>query len=81
MYLAVNPPTKLRIVWNPLGGGGPEIPANAATHFYPGDRYVDVVGNDMYTSNGVYSAQKNEALYAFAREPAGVPRVHDPAGA
>ena len=65
--LAVNPTTKLRIIWNPLGGGGPDIPANAATRFYPGDRYVDVVGNDMYTSNGVYSAQKNEALYAFAR--------------
>ncbi len=65
--LAENPTSKLRVIWNPLGGGGPDIPANAATRFYPGDRYVDVVGNDMYTSNGVYSAQKNEALYAFAR--------------
>ena len=65
--LAENPRSELRIVWNPLGGGGPDIPANAATNFYPGDRYVDVVGNDMYTSNGVYSAAKNEALYAFAR--------------
>jgi hypothetical protein len=28
---------------------------------------VDVVGNDMYDSTGVFSADKNEALYAFAR--------------
>jgi hypothetical protein len=65
--LPANPPSKLRIIWNPLGGGAPVIPANAATRFYPGDRYVDLIGNDMYTSNGVYSADKNEALYAFAR--------------
>ncbi|CAN5226854.1 hypothetical protein BH09ACT13_BH09ACT13_05770 [soil metagenome] len=65
--LAVNPPSKLRVIWNPLAGGRPVIPANAATMFYPGDRYVDLVGNDMYTSNGIFSAEKNEALYAFAR--------------
>jgi len=65
--LAENPSSKLRIIWNPLGGGRPVIPANAATKFYPGDRYVDVVGNDMYTSNGIFSAAKNEALYKFAR--------------
>jgi len=65
--LAENPPSRLRIIWNPLGGGGPDIPANAPTKFYPGDRYVDVVGNDMYTRNGVFSADKNLALYMFAR--------------
>ena len=65
--LAVNPDTKLRIIWNPLGGGRPVIAANAPTKFYPGDRYVDVVGNDMYTSTGVFSADKNLALYMFAR--------------
>lgn len=65
--LPMNPTSKLRIIWNPLGGGGPEIPANAATNFYPGNRYVDVVGNDMYSRTGVFSAEKNEALYAFAQ--------------
>jgi glycosyl hydrolase family 26 len=65
--LAENLPDKLRIIWNPLGGGAPVIPANAARRFYPGDRYVDVVGNDMYDSTGTFSAEKNEALYAFAR--------------
>jgi Glycosyl hydrolase family 26 len=84
--LAENPPTKLRIIWNPLGGGRPVIPANAATRFYPGDRYVDVVGNDMYDSTGVFSADKNEALYRFARKHGkpyafpewGLVRIDDP---
>lgn len=85
--LAVNPPSKLRIIWNPLGGGRPTIAANAATNFYPGDRYVDLVGNDMYDSTGVWSADKNEALYAFARAHGklfsfpewGLVRIDDPA--
>lgn len=76
--LAENPTSKLRIIWNPLGGGRPVIDANAPAKFYPGDRYVDVVGNDMYTSNGIFSADKNEALYAFARahrKPFSLPEV------
>ena len=32
--------------WNPQGYGAPDIPANSAQAYYPGDRYVDVVGND-----------------------------------
>ncbi len=66
--LAVNPPSKLRVIWNPLAGGRPVIPANAATKFYPGDRYVDLVGNDMYTSNGIFSAARERgALRVCAR--------------
>jgi hypothetical protein len=84
--LGENSASRLRIIWNPLGGGRPVIPANAATKFYPGDRYVDVVGNDMYDSTGVFSADKNEALFAFARsrgKPFSLPewglvRIDDP---
>jgi hypothetical protein len=84
--LAENPATKLRIIWNPLAGGRPVIPANAPTRFYPGDRYVDVVGNDMYDSTGVFSAEKNEGLYRFSRrhgKPYALPewglvRIDDP---
>jgi hypothetical protein len=84
--LAENDPTKLRVIWNPLGGGRPVIAANAPAKFYPGDRYVDVVGNDMYDSTGVFSADKNEALYKFARMHGkpyafpewGIVRIDDP---
>ena len=34
----------VRIVWNPQGYGCPDLPGNSAQAYYPGDRYVDVVG-------------------------------------
>jgi hypothetical protein len=43
---------KLRIVWNPQGFGAPDIPGNAAQAYYPGDAYVDVVGDDLYDIRG-----------------------------
>jgi hypothetical protein len=46
--LAANPFPTLRIVWNPQGYGSPNIRANSAQAYYPGDRFVDVVGDDLY---------------------------------
>jgi hypothetical protein len=43
---------KLRIVWNPQGFGAPDIPGNSAQAYYPGDAYVDVVGDDLYDIRG-----------------------------
>jgi hypothetical protein len=43
---------KLRIVWNPQGFGSPDVPGNAAQKYYPGDAFVDVVGNDLYDIRG-----------------------------
>ena len=43
---------KLRIVWNPQGFGAPNLPGNAAQAYYPGDAYVDVIGNDLYDIRG-----------------------------
>jgi hypothetical protein len=43
---------KLRIVWNPQGFGSPDVPGNAAQAYYPGDAYVDVVGDDLYDIRG-----------------------------
>lgn len=62
------PPTKLRVIWNPLGGGQPEVRGNAFYRFYPGDHYLEIVGNDLYGAYGQYAGPQNEVLYAFARE-------------
>jgi len=35
------PRTQARLVWNPQGYGAPDIPANAANAYYPGDAYVE----------------------------------------
>jgi len=43
---------KLRIVWNPQGFGAPDVPGNAPEAYYPGDAYVDVVGDDLYDLRG-----------------------------
>lgn len=66
--LAPIPPTRLRVIWNPLGGGQPETEANRFYRFYPGDRYLELVGNDIYGAFGQYAGPQNEVLYAFARE-------------
>jgi hypothetical protein len=43
---------KLRMVWNPQGFGAPDVPGNSAQAYYPGDEYVDVVGDDLYDLRG-----------------------------
>jgi hypothetical protein len=52
-----------RIVWNPQGYGAPDIPANSAQAYYPGDAYVDVVANDLYRQATGVAWEANEALY------------------
>jgi hypothetical protein len=59
--LPINPKGKLRVIWNPVAGNGGWLP------FYPGDRWVDLVGNDMYGLGGDFSRGANEELYTFAR--------------
>jgi hypothetical protein len=49
--LAITTP-KLRIVWNPQGFGAPDVRGNSAQAYYPGDAYVDVVGDDLYDIRG-----------------------------
>jgi hypothetical protein len=43
---------KLRMVWNPQGFGAPDVAGNSAQAYYPGDAYVDVVGDDLYDMPG-----------------------------
>jgi hypothetical protein len=43
---------KLRMVWNPQGFGAPNVAGNSAQAYYPGDSYVDVIGNDLYDIRG-----------------------------
>ena len=61
--LAVNPAPGLTVIWNPIAGFDARS-ARPAQAFYPGDAYVDMVGNDMFaTRAGVASHAANEALY------------------
>jgi hypothetical protein len=59
--LAANP--LVRVLWNPQGYGSPDLPGNSAQAYYPGDRYVDVVGDDLYDIRGKAEWAATEALY------------------
>jgi hypothetical protein len=50
--LATNPRSRVRVVWNPQGYGSPDVGGNSAAAYYPGDAYVDVVGDDLYDIRG-----------------------------
>jgi hypothetical protein len=67
------PVTQARLVWNPQGFGNPDIPANSASAYYPGDAYVDVVANDLYDQGFKAAWDANEALWAAHRnKPYGI---------
>jgi hypothetical protein len=58
------PVAPARIVWNPQGYGSPDIPANSAQAYFPGNEYVDVVANDLYDQGFNAAWDANEKLYA-----------------
>jgi hypothetical protein len=59
---------KLRLVWNPQGFGAPDLPGNSAQAYYPGDAYVDVVGDDLYDMPG-HGATWAAAQAMYAAHP------------
>jgi hypothetical protein len=72
--LAANPMPRVRVIWNPQGYGSPDLPGNTAQAYYPGDAYVDVVGNDLYNIGGKAEWGANEALYrAHPNKPYAIP--------
>jgi hypothetical protein len=66
--LPENPAPTLRVLWNPQGFGSPNVPGNRAHMYYPGDGYVDIVGNDLYETSR-YSATWDANLALFRRYP------------
>jgi hypothetical protein len=46
------PPSGLiAMVWNPQGQGAPNVAGNQPHDYWPGGRYVDYVGDDLYSQN------------------------------
>jgi hypothetical protein len=61
--LPENPAPQLRVLWNPQGYGSPNVYGNRAHAYYPGNAYVDMVGNDLYEAGYRAAWQANQALY------------------
>jgi hypothetical protein len=64
----------VQVVWNPQGFGSPNVPGNRAQAYYPGDRFVDVVGDDLYDVGGKVEWAAADRLYdAHPTKPFAVP--------
>jgi hypothetical protein len=57
----------VEVVWNPQGFGSPDVPGNRAQAYYPGDRFVDVVGDDLYDIGGKAEWSAADRLYRAHR--------------
>jgi len=55
--------SQLDVIWNPQGYGSPDVPGNSAQAYYPGDAYVDIVGDDLYDIGGKAEWAAAEDLY------------------
>jgi hypothetical protein len=62
------PRAPVEVIWSPLPAGSPTVPRNRPRHFYPGSRWVDWAGTDIYSDNQDWKAL--DGLYErFAGKP------------
>jgi hypothetical protein len=50
------PKAPVEVIWSPLPAGSPTVPQNRPRHFYPGSRWVDWAGTDLYSDNQDWKA-------------------------
>ncbi|HEY7004538.1 MAG TPA: hypothetical protein VH281_09670 [Gaiellaceae bacterium] len=62
------PVNDVRVVWNPQGFGSPNLGSNSADAYFPGNKYVDVVANDLYDYGRGVEWGANLALYRKHRQ-------------
>jgi hypothetical protein len=62
------PRAPVEVIWSTLPAGSPTVPQNRPRHFYPGSRWVDWAGTDIYSDNQDWTALSG--LYRrFAGKP------------
>jgi hypothetical protein len=64
----LTPAPEVQVIWNPQGFGSPDVRRNSAAAYYPGNRYVDVVGDDLYDIR--YKAEWPAAAALYRAHPA-----------
>jgi hypothetical protein len=60
---ALAPAPEVKLIWNPQGFGDPNLRGNSAQAYYPGNAYVDVVGDDLYDQHFKAEWPAAAALY------------------
>jgi hypothetical protein len=70
----LTPAPMTQVIWNPQGFGDPDTRQNSAAAYYPGNAFVDVVGDDLYDQNFKAEWPAADALYrAHAHKPFAFP--------
>ena len=57
------PVNDVKVLWNPQGFGSPDLKGNSAAAYFPGNAYVDLVGNDLYDYGRGVEWEANFDLY------------------
>ena len=57
-HLGGLPKAPVEVIWSTLPAGSPTVPRNRPAHFYPGSRWVDWAGTDIYSDNQDWKALK-----------------------
>jgi hypothetical protein len=63
----LTPAPNVQVIWNPQGFGDPDVRGNSAQAYYPGNQYVDVVGDDLYDIR--YKAEWPAAAALYKAHP------------
>ena len=59
----------VKLLWNPQGEGSPKVAGNSPHAYWPGSRFVDYLGDDLYEIRGRASWETMDALYKAYRKP------------
>jgi len=66
-------PPRVSFMWTPLTRGSPDVPGNSPNDYFPGRRYVDWVGTDVYSKFANKTLWQN--LRRFYKNKRGYPFV------
>jgi hypothetical protein len=67
--LLENPVPRLKVIWSPQAYAVPELAGNQPERYYPGDAYVDVVGNTIYGEPRIKWREQETYYKRYARKP------------
>jgi hypothetical protein len=81
--LAANAAPRLKVIWSPQAYAVPELAGNQPERYYPGDAYVDLVGNTIYGEPRIKWAEQETYYRRYAKKSFAIPewalwRTDDP---
>ena len=63
----ITPSGQVEMLWNPQGRGAPDVRGNQPKNYWPGAKYVDFVGDDLYSQSFHAYWPGMKALYGYGK--------------